>query len=187
MNKLSPFRFKPSKKYIFNSKPKNNFVTLQHYKIHSLAKHQKSFNTISPVKPFTRFIKPKIYGTGSDPSTAFVHFMNAASKGHNEAERALGIYYYQGFGCAKDEEKGKYWVEKAIEDGNVRAYCTLAHVYMNGLGVEVDLLRGFKLYRCAAELGDEHAMEHLEECYRKGIGVEVDIVKADEIKARLAK
>ena len=76
MNKLSPFRFKPSKKYIFNSKPKNNFVTLQHYKIHSLAKHQKSFNTISPVKPFTRFIKPKIYGTGSDPSTAFVHFMN---------------------------------------------------------------------------------------------------------------
>ena len=76
MNKISPFRFKPLKQFIFTSKPKDNFATIQPYKIKPIPKQQKIFNTISPVKPFTRFIKPKIYGTGSDPSMAFINFMN---------------------------------------------------------------------------------------------------------------
>ena len=129
--------------------------------------------------PLIQYILASIANLDKDYKVAFIHFMNAASKGHNEAERALGIYYYQGFGCIKDTKKGMYWVKKAIKDGNVRAYCTLAHVYMNGIGV--------KLYKCAADLGDEHALEHLEECYRKGIGTDIDIIKADEIKARLTK
>ena len=33
--------------------------------------------------------------------------MNAASKGHNEAERALGIYYYQGFDYRWDAEQDR--------------------------------------------------------------------------------
>ena len=137
--------------------------------------------------PLIQYILASIANLDKDYKNAFIHFMNAASKGHNEAERALGIYYYQGFGCIKDTRKGMYWVKKAIKDGNVRAYCTLAHVYMNGIGVKPDLERGFKLYKCAADLGDEHALEHLEECYRKGIGTEIDTVQADEIKARLTK
>ena len=77
MNNLPSFTFKPSKTIIFTNRPKNNFNTIQIYKNknHSLSKHQKIFNTISPVRPFTRFIKPKIYGTGEDPSSAFIHFM----------------------------------------------------------------------------------------------------------------
>lgn len=137
--------------------------------------------------PLIQYILASLYNLDKDYKNAFVHFMNAASKGHNEAERALGIYYYQGFGCKKDEAKGLYWVEKSIEDGNVRAYCTLAHVFMNGLGCKVDLERGFKLYKCAAEKGDEHALEHLVECYEKGIGTPIDLEKAYELKTRLTK
>ena len=77
MNKLSPFRFKPSKKFIFSQKTRNsNLYNLQFRKSHSFSSRRKVFNTIVPVKPFTRFIKPKIYGTGADPSTTFLHFMN---------------------------------------------------------------------------------------------------------------
>ena len=77
MNKLSPFRFKPSKQYIFSQRIKNNNFEPQHLrKAYSFSTHQKILDTIIPVRPFTRFIKPKIYGTGMDPSTAFIHFMN---------------------------------------------------------------------------------------------------------------
>ena len=80
MNKLSPFRFKPSKKFIFSQKIRNNNLdSLQLHKAHSFSSRRKIFNTIVPVKPFTRFIKPKIYGTGADPSTTFLHFMNNIS------------------------------------------------------------------------------------------------------------
>ena len=75
------------------------------------------------------------------------------------------------------------WVTKAIEDGNVRAYCTLAHIYMHGLGMDQkDEHQGFLLYKKAAELGDKHAKEHLIECYLKGIGTPIDLEKANEIK-----
>lgn len=80
MKKLSSFIFKPSKNVTFSKTSKNNLHTIQPYKARSLSKHQKIFNTIKPIKPFNRFIKPKIYNTGSDPSLAFLHFMNKDSE-----------------------------------------------------------------------------------------------------------
>jgi hypothetical protein len=78
MNNLSTFIFKPSKTIIFSNKTRNNINSIEpyKYKAHSLSKQQKIFNTISPVRPFNRFIRQKIYGTGEDPSSAFIHFMN---------------------------------------------------------------------------------------------------------------
>ena len=78
MNHLSTFIFKPSKTIIFTNKTRNNINSIEpyKYKAHSLSKQQKIFNTISPVRPFNRFIRQKIYGTGEDPSSAFIHFMN---------------------------------------------------------------------------------------------------------------
>ena len=62
MNNLTSLGLKPSKTIIFTNRPKNNFNTIHIYKNknHSLSKQQKLFNTIIPVRPFTRFIKPKI-------------------------------------------------------------------------------------------------------------------------------
>jgi hypothetical protein len=84
MNRLSSFTFKPSKQYIFTQKIKKaDFKTIVPYKIiksHSISNNQKIFNTIKPVKPFNRFIKQKVYASGSDPSTAFLHFMNKDSE-----------------------------------------------------------------------------------------------------------
>lgn len=84
MNRLSSFTFKPSKQYLFTQKiNKIDFKTIIPNKIkknHSTSNNQKIFNTIKPVRPFTRFIKQKIYGTGSDPSNAFLHFMSKDSE-----------------------------------------------------------------------------------------------------------
>ena len=103
-----------------------------------------------------------------DYSKAFEHFYKSALAGYPEGERALGIYYYQGYGTIVDEAQGLYWVKKAVDDGLVRALCTLAHIYMNGMGVPRDEYQAYLLYKEAAEKGDEHAKEHLKECIEKG-------------------
>ena len=76
MKKSSQFIFKPSKKLICSRKPKTNILDFEFYKPHSISKTQKLFSTISPVRPFNRFIKPKISNTGVDPIQTFKDFIN---------------------------------------------------------------------------------------------------------------
>ena len=69
----SHFVFKPSKKYIFISrppaeKPRNSY----HEKKLTLV--QKNFDSYKPVRPFNRFGKQKIANTGIDPSSVFINF-----------------------------------------------------------------------------------------------------------------
>mgnify|MGYP006873124367 CR=1 FL=1 len=75
MYKKAIFTFKPTKKFLYTSKTREDYNINKPYKSNSLTKAQTTLNTFNPVRPFTRFIKPKIYGTGLDPSKAFVHFM----------------------------------------------------------------------------------------------------------------
>ena len=123
-----------------------------------------------------------------DPVKAFSYFYKSAHNGNPLGERALGIYYFLDNGTEINEEKGLYWVNKSIDDGCVRAICTLAHIYMNGLGVSKDEKHAFELYLKAASLGDTHAMEHVSECYQKGIGTDIDLNKSKEyLEASKAK
>ena len=76
MDKITQFIFKPSKNLIFSSKEQNKLIEYQPYKLNPIPKSQKLFSTISPVKPFNRFIKPKMSNTGVDPSQTFLDFIN---------------------------------------------------------------------------------------------------------------
>ena len=162
------------------SKIKELYKEKKYNEIKSLLK-----NDLDCSNPDVQYILASIYNEEKDYDKAFIHFLRASELANAEAERALGIYYYQGFGCQPDSEKGLYWVKKSIEDGCVRALCTLAHIYMNGLGVKKDEHQGFLLYEEAALKGDDHALEHLIECYEKGIGVPINLEKANELKTRL--
>jgi len=71
----SAFVFKPTKKYIFNPRPKED-LPLKTYKELKLAPVQKNFDTVKPVRPFNRFGLPKISNTGVDPATVFINFNN---------------------------------------------------------------------------------------------------------------
>lgn len=115
-----------------------------------------------------------------DSVKAFHFFYKSAHNANPLGERALGIYYFLDNGTEIDKEKGLYWVNKSIEDGCVRALCTLAHIYMCGLAGIKDEKHAFELYIQAASLGDTHAMEHVSECYEKGIGTEIDLMKSKE-------
>ena len=75
MYKPSPFVFKPPQKFLLPSK-KYVYHKSNRPKSAALTKAQKLFNKKTSVRPLTRFIKPKIYGTGADPSQIFIHFIN---------------------------------------------------------------------------------------------------------------
>ena len=75
MYRLSPFVFKPPKKFILPTK-KHASYSSNRPRSAVLTKAQKLFSKKTSVRPLTRFIKPKIYGTGADPSQTFIHFMD---------------------------------------------------------------------------------------------------------------
>ena len=75
MIKSSQFIFKPSKKFILSTKPKPTLLDFQPYKPLSISKGQKLFSTISPVRPFNRFLKIKKADTGVDPTQIFKNFI----------------------------------------------------------------------------------------------------------------
>ena len=45
-------------------------------------------------------------------------FVEAAKKGHPEAQLILGIMYKHGQGVLKDETQGRYWIQRAKEQGH---------------------------------------------------------------------
>ena len=71
----SIFVFKPSKKFIFNPRPKEN-LPLKTFKEPKLSLVQKNFNTIKPVRPFNRFGFKKLSNSGIDPMTVLIDFNN---------------------------------------------------------------------------------------------------------------
>ena len=71
----SIFVFKPTKKFIFNPRPKED-LPLKTFKEQKLSLVQKNFNTIKPVRPFNRFVESKLANSGIDPSTVFINFNN---------------------------------------------------------------------------------------------------------------
>lgn len=56
--------------------------------------------------------------TGEDYEKAFRYFLMAAEQGHMEAQCNLGVQYLYGYGIEQDFEEGKFWLEKAAEQGD---------------------------------------------------------------------
>ena len=90
----SLFVFKPTKKFIFNPRPKLEKPT-NSYKEQKLTLVQKNFNSYKPVRPFNRFGKPKIADTGIDPTTVFINFNNKdPTPPYNAKDSSIYNEYY---------------------------------------------------------------------------------------------
>ena len=105
----------------------------------------------------------------------------AAKKGSVDAMRMLGILYIEwgeDFQKISDErkkqnrEKGVYWLEKAVKNGDVVAMPTLAYCNLQGWGTERNLKRAIELYKKSIELGYTPAEEFLLNTYIYQIGLD---------------
>lgn len=103
-----------------------------------------------------------------NPRLANRYLEKAASLGDTNAMCSLGYNYQIGRGVKKDSSKAKYWYQKAIIKGNVKALYMLGTLYDHVLN---DHESAFEWYLHAAELDDASAAFMVAFAYESGIGV----------------
>jgi hypothetical protein len=91
-----------------------------------------------------------------------------------------GDIYYNGEGVEKDYDKAFKWYEKAAQQGDAVAQCSLGVMYGNGQGVAQDYAKAKEWCERAAEQGHAAAQYNLGVVYDNGQGVAQNYAKARE-------
>ncbi|QJR11215.1 hypothetical protein DSM104443_02288 [Usitatibacter rugosus] len=104
--------------------------------------------------------------------------LDAANPKAAEAQRLLGMKYYQGEGVKQDIPKAVMHLENAAKAGDTEAAITLGKMYEYGMSVPVDLARAATWYVRGAELGAPQAQFESSVAYYKGQGVGRDLPEA---------
>ena len=76
--------------------------------------------------------------------------------GQTDANNDLGVFYFTGKNVVKDKEKGKKFLEKAVELENYNAMNNLGLIYLNHQPKDVQ--KAIELFEKAVELGSSYAM-----------------------------
>ncbi|MEL6413289.1 MAG: hypothetical protein AAFQ08_04140, partial [Bacteroidota bacterium] len=92
----------------------------------------------------------------------------------------IGEMYANGCGAAQDHRAAAVWYQKAAEQGNARAQCSLAWMHYKGQGVEQDHQQAFEWLEKAAQQRYSLAQVRLGLLYMKGHGTPKDTAKAEE-------
>ncbi|MDR5894442.1 tetratricopeptide repeat protein, partial [Halomonas mongoliensis] len=101
-----------------------------------------------------------------------------AKEGDVRAQYLVGAAYLYGLEAQEvevDHEQGRYWLEKAADQGAAEAYSELARIYRNGMGVEKNASKYEEYLAEAAERGMSSARLEIKDLYRHGdseVGVE---------------
>ena len=105
-------------------------------------------------------------------------FRQLAAKGHQWAQRRLGLIYAEGKGVPQDYQEAVKWFRLAAAQGNVPAQYSLGLAYEKGQGVPQDYQEAVKWYRIAAAREDEWAQTRLGSIYAEGKSVPQDYQEA---------
>jgi TPR repeat protein len=104
--------------------------------------------------------------------------VQAAEKGHADAQCSLGWDYYLGLGdVPQDYVQAAAWFLKAADQGWPGGFVALGYLYENTEGVK-DYTRAAFFYRKAADHGDAEAQTYLGALYERGRGVPQDEAQA---------
>lgn len=119
-------------------------------------------------------------GIAKDIREARRWYERAAILGLREAQTELAYSYTldDETGLPEKFEEGLYWMQKAAQPGNPKAYFGLARIYDVGLGVPSDPEKAFGYYRAAAEMGYVDAQALVGHAYRVARGVPVDLERS---------
>jgi TPR repeat protein len=115
-------------------------------------------------------------GTVKDSDKELLWITRAADKGHVQAQRVLGQYYFQK--DHQDLRKSHSWMMKAATAGDTQAQRLLATRYATGRGLIQNADEAFKWYMLAAQEGDPVAQFEVAQSYRRGKPVEKDLQQA---------
>ena len=118
--------------------------------------------------------------TGASGTVDLIRRVDEAQGGAPEAQRALGIQYYNGDGVRSDHEEAARWLRKAAVQGDAVAQRYIGTLYYSGDGVERSHSEAARWFRKAAEQGDGQAQRALGSLYSTGEGVPRDVAEATQ-------
>lgn len=118
-------------------------------------------------------------GVEQNKKTAYDYWMIAAEGGIIQAQRLISEEYMRGEYLEEDNEKGRIWMEKAAEQGDVEAQIMLGKYYVSDLGFD-DERKAFSWFMKAAEQGNAEALYLVGGCYLYKLGTEQDTDKGVE-------
>jgi len=98
-------------------------------------------------------------GVRKNFKSARKYFIEAANKGHADAQYNLGIMSYLGQGTEQNYKTAAKWFRMAADQDQPRAQYNLGFLYFEGKGVEKDKLQAFMWIDRAAEQKDENAIK----------------------------
>jgi hypothetical protein len=102
----------------------------------------------------------------------------AAAQGLCEAQCALGAFYYQGDGVARNPAEAARLFGLAAAQGHPLAQYNLGTLYAEGTGVSQDSAEAARRWRLAAAQGHTEAQCELGRLYAEGTGVARDYAEA---------
>jgi hypothetical protein len=119
------------------------------------------------------------WGVRRDPSQAAIWYEKAATKGHIEAQHALGLLNTGAgsYPLATPEESAK-WFRAAAEQGHASSQHFLGQAYEEGKGVTRSYEEAAKWYERAAVQGNGMGMHGLASLYARGLGVKKNLIIA---------
>ncbi len=111
------------------------------------------------------------------PGAAFALMAGEAEKGNANAMLALGRFYEQGVGAARNYTKAMEWYEKAAKAGQPEGHYNVGVCYEIGMGASSDMSKAIQNYQKAADLGLALAMYKLSSIYISGNGAAKDAAR----------
>jgi TPR repeat protein len=120
----------------------------------------------------------------SDPKLAFDYFLKAAEKGDAAAMVAVGSRLLNSDKIKRDETKGKEWLEKAIESGDISAHFALGDHFEN---IKEDLKAALSSYTLGAEAGQPDCMVRAAVFHMEGKGTDKNQERGVELLEKAAK
>ena len=99
-----------------------------------------------------------------DYDGAIKYFTKSAELGDADANYQLSLFYFEGEGVEKDEQKELYHLEEAAIGGHPDARFNLGHFEESNGEIE----RAVKHWIIAANLGCDDSIQELKECYKDG-------------------
>ena len=93
--------------------------------------------------------------------TSHEKISRAAKKGHESAQCALGLCYYNGDGVHQDRTEAIRWLRRAARQGNSHAQFHLGHAHIAGKGVLKDREYAYAWFKQASSQGHKKSAEWL--------------------------
>jgi TPR repeat protein len=122
-------------------------------------------------------------GVRKDEKRSFALNSEAAKLGHHDAVLAMGWYYLNGVGVARDVKKAKIWYRKSARHGQQKAMFSLGQMAYD----ERDYSDALIWFNRAAKAGHDRSLYWIGKLHWRGHGVRQDRNQAMALFQKAAK